>query len=132
MDDMTWDERIAAGTLIDLTDQANAVGFLWPVAVTEDLERWVQRTLPPRIGVPETLDRGKMEVLDAAMSAALMGVVIEAREQLAKKGAADPQATSFTFPYEAGWKADEVEVIRMAIVPGPWEQPAFVVGLASE
>lgn len=133
MDDVTWDDRVAAGTLIDFTELTSKAGFLWPVGVTEDLERWVQRTLPPRIGVPETLDRKRLEVLDVAMTAAIMGVVIEGGKRLIEYGTTNPSATSFVFRYEASWKEGETQQIRMSVVEGPnGVGQAFVVSLASE
>lgn len=124
------DERIASGLLIDASDVASMTGFLWPVYVTDELETWIQRTMPRELAVPEVLDRSAITVLDTAISAGFLAVISRMQEVMNERvsDAAFRDATEFTFDYEASWKDDER--IKIHVCLEQFEgQPFFAVGV---
>lgn len=129
MTELTREQQIAAGILIDMTEIMQPMGVLWPIAVHEDVERWIQSTTGV-LGNPAEVTRSNIEVMDNVITAAMVAIMLDALKRLHTDETLDPNASEIRWSYEASWKDDTRAELVMRIEPDEMGKPCFTIDLA--
>jgi len=127
-----WDAGLATGELVDYTEVAGLVGIRWPLAVTEELEAAVQKTLPDFVAAPATLDEQRLKTLEVVLGNAVRSLVEQMGAAVLRAGENESERGKSVLEFEApaAWKDGLTFKLRVEIGPGPEGKPAFVLGLA--
>lgn len=125
-------EALAGGSLIDYSDAASLLGYRWAVAITDDLESHLHKTLPAALTRPNAGSDEALRVVNNLMNAVVSSVLMHAMRAVHEAGKDPHRAnrSSTRFSFEAEWKPNERLDLEISVEADDDGQPCFTVDLA--
>jgi len=116
MTDKTRTELIEDGKLVDYTEEAGALGFRWPMAMTAALDEAIRASLPPLMRAGSPGDTMAQVIEEQGMGAALHEVFAATAEVLASADSMGlSNSNQVAIDLAAPWKEDFVLAMLLRV-----------------
>lgn len=125
MTDLSREQALDAGMVIDYSDVAAPLGYVWPVAISEQMEAQMFTT------IPQGLSLGGME---SALVAAVTDTLKFTLDRMEAAGR-DPELVSrnqLSLVMPTSWNEGGMLAFTLTIEPDGDDQPAFTLSLSEE